>query len=113
MDPVEEFAGLKARIKAMEDRAAVLRASFLRPGARLSSNQHEVIVRRQVRQVLRKDLLPPEILDDPRYWSETVSEVVLVRALENSAKPLKDNDDIVLVEPFWPAPAATASVTRR
>jgi hypothetical protein len=112
MDPVDEFARLRAQIKELEDRAATLRAQFLHPGARLRSNQHEVVVRRQTRRVFHRDLLPPAVLHDPLYWTETRSETVLVRALEKQVKSLKENEDIVLVEPFWPAPGINHLVTR-
>lgn len=89
MDPVEEFARVKAQIKTPEDRAAILRAGFLSSGTRLRSNQHEVVVRRQSRRVFQKDLLPPAILDDPRYWSEIISETVSIRSLGLADKPVK------------------------
>ena len=41
MDPVDEFAKLRAEIQVLEGRAAVLRDSFLRPGVRLRSNGFE------------------------------------------------------------------------
>ena len=58
MDPVDEYARLKTEIKRMQDRLEVLRETFLRPGARLRSNQYEVQVRRQKRRVFLKDRLP-------------------------------------------------------
>ena len=45
MDPVDEFAKLRAEIQVLEGRAAVLRDSFLRPGVRLRSNGYEVVVK--------------------------------------------------------------------
>lgn len=67
MDPVDEFARLKAEIKRLQDRAEVLREGFLRPGARLRSNRFEVTVKRQKRRVFHKDRLPEAVLADPRY----------------------------------------------
>jgi hypothetical protein len=49
MDPVDEFARLKAEIRRLQDRADVLRASFLQPAVRLRSNRFEVTVERQKR----------------------------------------------------------------
>jgi hypothetical protein len=100
MDPVDHYAKLKSDIRALEDQANALRASFLRPGARLRSNQFEVAVRKQRRRVFQKDLLPPQVLNDPRYWSETESVVVTLNALGSVDKPLKTNDDPVLIERF-------------
>ena len=92
MDPIEEFARLKEDIRRLEDRVAVLRDGFLKPGARLRSNQHEITIKRQKRRVFVKDRLPDTVLSDPRYWDERENEVVSLRALG----PVED--DIVLVE---------------
>jgi hypothetical protein len=93
MDPVDEFARLKAEIKRLQDRAEVLREGFLRPGARLRSNRFEITVKRQKRRVFAKDRLPEAVLADPRYWEERESEVVTCRALDQRA-----DEDIVLIE---------------
>ena len=100
MDPVDTYAKLKSDIRALEEQAAALRATFLRPGARLRSNRYEVVIRQQTRRTFQKDLLPAEVLNDPRYWVETSSEVVLVHSLETQPKALKNNDEIIMVERF-------------
>lgn len=76
MDPVDEFARLKAEIRRLQDRAEVLREGFLRPGARLRSNRFEVTVKRQRRRLFLKDRLPEAVLADPRYWEERESDIV-------------------------------------
>jgi hypothetical protein len=81
MDPVDEYARLKSEVRRLQDRLEALRQGFLRPGARLRSNQYEVQVRRQKRRVFVKDRLPSEVLTDPRYWEERESEVVTFRPL--------------------------------
>ena len=81
MDPVDEYARLKTEVRRLQDRLEALREGFLRPGARLRSNQYEVQVRRQKRRVFLKDRLPPEVLADPRLWEERENEVVTFRAL--------------------------------
>ena len=93
MDPVDEFARLKAEIKRLQDRAVVLREGFLRPGARLRSNRFEVTVKRMRRRVFAKDRLPEAVLADPRYWEERESEVVTCRALDRA-----EDEDLVLIE---------------
>jgi hypothetical protein len=95
MDPVDEFARLKAEIRQLQDRADALRDGFLRPGARLRSNRFEISVKRQKRRVFQKERLPDAVLSDPRYWEERESEVVTCR--EIAACPAED-DDIVLIE---------------
>ena len=95
MDPVDEFARLKAEIKRLQDRAEVLREGFLRPGVRLRSNRFEVTVKRQRRRVFQKDRLPEAVLSDPRYWEERESEIVTCREI---ATFRAGDPDIVLVE---------------
>ena len=92
MDPVDELARLRAEIKRLEAREATLRAEMLRPGARLRSNMHEVVIKDQVRKTFQKDLLPPDILNAPRYWKETRCQTVLVRQLADVGPDL--------IEPF-------------
>lgn len=95
MDPVDEYARLKDDIRRLQDRAEALRAGFLRPGARLRSNRYEITVRRQKRRVFAKDRLPPEVRDDPRYWDDRETEVVLCREIARSSA---GDEDIVLIE---------------
>lgn len=95
MDPVDEFARLKAEIKRLQDRAAVLRDGFLRPGARLRSNRFEITVKRSKRRTFQKDRLPEAVLADPRYWEERESEVVTCHEI---ATFRAGEDDIVLIE---------------
>jgi hypothetical protein len=93
MDAVDEFARLKAEIKRLQDRAEVLREGFLRPGARLRSNQFEITVRRQKRRVFLRERLPEAVLADARYWEERESEVVTCRGIAGVGE-----EDVVLIE---------------
>ncbi|OYX26727.1 MAG: hypothetical protein B7Z10_02245 [Rhodobacterales bacterium 32-66-7] len=95
MNPVDEFARLKAEIRRLQDRADVLRDGFLHPNARLRSNQFEITVKRARRRVFVKERLPEAVLSDPRYWEERESEVVTCRAIAGSQAA---KDDIVLIE---------------
>ena len=100
LDPVDAYAKLKSDIRDLEAQAAVLRESFLRPGAHLRSNRHEVVIRQQSRRTFQKDLLPVEVLNDPRYWLQTTSAIVTVRPMGVYGNVLKNNDEISLLEPF-------------
>jgi hypothetical protein len=93
LDPVDEFARLKAEIKRLQDRAEVLQEGFLRPKARLRSNRFEVTIKRQKRRVFNKDCLPGAVVADPHDWDERESEVVTCRALDRT-----EAEDIVLTE---------------
>ena len=88
MDPIDEYADLRAEIRRLEERACLLRDQLLRPGARRRSNLHEVVIKEQVRKTLQKDLLPPEILHAPRFWKETRCQVVQVRDLTDDGPHL-------------------------
>jgi hypothetical protein len=95
LDPVDEFARLKAEIKRLQDRAEVLREGFLRPGARLRSNRFEIRVKRSKRRVFLKDRLPEAFLADPRFWEERESEVVTCHEIAGFRA---GDQDIVLIE---------------
>jgi hypothetical protein len=86
MHPVDEFARLKAEIRELETKAAVLRDGFLNPATPRRSNRFEVVVKIQTRRTFKKDLLPPEILTDPRFWEENRSEMVTVREIAPEAE---------------------------
>lgn len=89
MDPVDEYAHLKSEMRRLQDRLEELREGFLRPGARLRSNQYEVQVRRQRRRILLKDRLPPEILRDSRFWEERENAVVTFRELDTGVRVVR------------------------
>jgi hypothetical protein len=95
MDPVDEFARLKAEIRRLQDRADQLREGLLKPGARLRSNRFEITIKRQKRRVFNKDRLPEAVLADPRYWDERESEVVTCHEI---ATFCAGDRDIVLIE---------------
>jgi chromatin segregation and condensation protein Rec8/ScpA/Scc1 (kleisin family) len=95
MDPVDEYARLKAEIRRLQDRAEVLRESFLRPAARLRSNRFEIVIKRQKRRLFQKDRLPAAMLADPRFWEERESEVVTCHEITGVNGT---DEDIVLIE---------------
>lgn len=88
MDPVDEFARIRAEIRKLKSREQELRQTFLQ-GGRLRSNSHEVVVKTQKRRVFLRDKLPAAVLQDPAFWEERETSVVSVRELE---------DDVVLIE---------------
>ncbi len=100
MDPVEEYAQLKQQITRLQARADQLRDGFLQPGARLRSNQTEIVVRMQTRRLFLKDKLPADILRNPAYWEQRRSPLVTIRALGAARHDVPDDDDLQLTEPF-------------
>ena len=81
MDIVEQYAKLNDATSGLEHQSDDLRQDLLRPGARLSSTQYEVVVRRQAERVLKTELLPPEILNDPSFWDVASRDEVDIRPL--------------------------------
>ena len=82
MDIVEKYVKLNDTISQLEHEATALRYDLLRDGAHLQSNQYEGVVRQQWQRVLKTELLPPEILNDPRFWDVALREEVDVRPVE-------------------------------
>lgn len=96
---------LKQQITRLQARADQLRDGFLQPGARLRSNQTEIIVRMQTRRLFLKDKLPADILRNPAYWEQRQSPIVTVQPLGGD-----ESDDLQLTEPFelFPPPRLAA-----
>lgn len=80
MHPADEYAKLKEEIGRLTDRAQRLRDRFLGGQAPLRSNSHEVVVTRHPQKVFVKELLPHDILSDPRYWRDSETAVVRVKS---------------------------------
>ncbi len=106
MELVDEFAAVRAEIQRLETRAEALRQALLEPGVRLRSNRNEVVLRHSTRRSFQRDLLPPELLNAPRFWKES-------RLVTVSVRPLAPGDEAdlfgdlaeegpTLVEPFDP-----------
>ena len=91
MDPVEEFAEIRAQIKALKTREEALRSLFISDDIRRKSNSHEVVIRETKRRIFLKDKLPAEILDDPQYWEERSSKIVTIKSLRAKS----DNIDLI------------------
>lgn len=85
---------VREEIKALKDREAELRARILsrRANAPLEGAHFTVSVRRSTRRSFNAKALPPEIREDPRYWTETESQTVLVKPRQ------KAEEDIQLIE---------------
>lgn len=83
MNIVEEYVKLNDAISKLENQASALREDLLRGGNGLWSQQYEVVVRRKIEHVLKKDSLPPEILDDPRFWDVAQRDQIAVRPLSD------------------------------
>ena len=87
MDPVEEYAQLKQQITRLQARFDRLRDSFLQPGARLHSNQTEIVVRLQTSRFFLKDKLPAEILHNPAFlYKLTINKIIIYQQIKTHTK---------------------------
>lgn len=84
MGIVEQYVKLNDAISELEDQALALRQDLLRGGDRLRNDQYEVVIRSEIARVFRTELLPPEILNDPRFWETASRQEVDVRPLLGS-----------------------------
>lgn len=73
MDIVEKYLKLNDAIAELENRAFALRQDILRSGSQPRNSQHAV-ERRQKERVFRPELLPPEILNNPKFWDMAEQE---------------------------------------
>ena len=89
MDIVQQYAALSDAIEELEQQVDALRKDLLRPGAQLCSTQYEVVVRRQTERVLKTELLPPEILNDPRFWTVASRDSLDVRPVAGTPAYLR------------------------
>ncbi|WP_238365888.1 hypothetical protein [Mesobacterium pallidum] len=81
MHPVDEYAKLKEEIGRLTDRAQRLRDKILGGQVPLRSNSHEAVVSHHPQRVFVKELLPHDVLSDPRYWRDSQTAVVRVRTM--------------------------------
>jgi hypothetical protein len=84
MHIVDQYVTLNDTISQLEHQARALRQVLLRRGTGQRSGQYEVVVRHEVERVLKPDLLPPEIVNDPRFWATAARVELDVRPLADS-----------------------------
>jgi len=97
LPPADELAEIRAEIRRLKAREAELREALLETGGADGLNWHVTIVE-QRRRTLDREALPAAILDDPRYWKDSVSRIVKTVPKEGGAPEaagpgLIDDDD--------------------
>ena len=89
MDIVEQYGKLNDTITRLEHQATGLRQDLLRAGAHWHHSRSEVVVRHQTERGFKAELLPPEILNDPRFWDIALRAEVEVRVIEGGPAILR------------------------
>ncbi|MEM0922058.1 MAG: hypothetical protein AAGI13_03380 [Pseudomonadota bacterium] len=94
--PADELGLLRAEIKRLKARETELRDQFREMGRVSPGAEYTVEVVEQRRRVFDRSLLPADILEDPRYWKEIVTQIVKVRLRdqESASEALIDDDDL-------------------
>lgn len=83
----DELGDIRALIRTLKAREEELRRRILdrRPNGDTSGARWTLSVRNGTRRSLDRTRLPPDILNDPRYWKETAAQTVVCRPLNEDA----------------------------
>jgi hypothetical protein len=85
MTPADELASLRTQIRKLAQREAQLRFAFAAGELPTAGMSCRVIVSTKRHLQFRKELLPDDVLADPRYWQLQESQWVDIRAQTVSA----------------------------
>ena len=77
--PADELAAIRIQIQALKAREKQLCNGFLGARGPVLGATHEVSVKRMMRRVLKRDALPGDILNNPKFWESRVSYEVVAR----------------------------------
>ena len=79
--PADELAMIRAQRRRLDDRERQLKDGYL--SGRLNPVGYEatVEIKSATHHVLRKDLLPPEIRNNPDFWEKRVIRSVVLRKI--------------------------------
>lgn len=86
--PADELALIRDRIKRLELREQTLPDGYLSGQRNPVRYENSVEIKVQRRRKLRKDRLPPEIREDPRFRQETETRAVVVRKAGGRGAPI-------------------------
>lgn len=98
--PADELSLIRAEMRRLRTREQELRDGFVSGDLPSIGSIARIEVRHQQRRVFQRDLLPPAVLRDDRYWTTRVSPVVTLTEREDHWVEEVDPDDIVVIEPF-------------
>ena len=76
----DALGSVRAEIAALKERERQLRAAILASPGTETGREFDVFVRRGTSRRLNRSALPDRILNDPRYWIESVTTTVVTRA---------------------------------
>jgi len=95
--PADEIAEIRGQIQMLKEREAALRRGFLTGLHSRRGHYYEVRVEPARMRRLLQDKLPPEILNNPAFWDDQVTQRVLVKPCDTQSEP---DDAFDLFEPF-------------
>ena len=81
VSPADALGYIREEIAALKQREAELKSRLIAEGE-LAGDAYDVEFCEVRRRVFRYDLLPPDLLRDPRYWDERLS--VELRVVERT-----------------------------
>ena len=94
ISPADELGHIRAELKRLKARETELKAEIAETGE-TSGTEFTVRIQEQTRRTLNRDALPPEILEDDRYWKISTTRIVrTVPVREEPSAELIDDDDI-------------------
>lgn len=76
MSPADEMGLIRLQLKDLKAREQKLRRDFLKLRSAQYGDEWKVEVVPQRRRTFVRDALPDDIVNDPRYWRETISYIV-------------------------------------
>ncbi|MEL7466958.1 MAG: hypothetical protein AAFN27_00800 [Pseudomonadota bacterium] len=94
ISPADELGHIRAEMKRLKAREAELKDQITETG-QTEGADFTVRVVEQTRRTLNREALPPEILEDDRYWKVSISRVVKTVQVESDTPTasLIDDDD--------------------
>ncbi|MEM9850881.1 MAG: hypothetical protein AAF761_02670 [Pseudomonadota bacterium] len=112
----DELGDLRTLIRTLKAREAELRRRVIdrRPNDVTAGTKWTLEVRHGTRKSLNRKALPQNILDDPRYWTETATETLICRSVDEApaakrrpAQPGRSRD---LPAAAYPTPVARPAI---
>ncbi|MEL6197401.1 MAG: hypothetical protein AAFT19_06115 [Pseudomonadota bacterium] len=111
MHPTDELDEIRLKIRALKRREAALRRLFLdtRDPAIRCGRRWQVMVETQRAEILDVASLPPQILEDRRYWTARLTQrVCLVPLGDTPAAPAREPPPAAAAGCALPQPQAEA-----
>ena len=96
----DALGAIREEIQALKAREAELRQAILaapRPEAEIGA-EYTVRIRRSMSRRFNRDALPPDILEDPKYWSVRETITVLTPPIGSGRDAIQSEEDFDVIE---------------